>query len=974
MLHGLWRIELFGRLRALNADRCVDRFRTEKTGVLLAYLAYFGDRAHPRELLADMLWPGSDAARGRMSLRTGLASLRRQLEPPGTRAGTVLAGTAASVWLHPGSFDTDVAEFNLALEMAAEAPEGPDRARHWAAAADLYRGELLAGYYEDWILPERERLAFAYAETLRRLVRHLVVEHDLPRALGYTQAAVAAAPQSELAHRDLIRLYLALGRADAARQAMETLEEMLRDELGHPPSAATQELGAEVAARAARRTVVAAASHAPAATAPASQAAAPIPPSHPPRIPLQLTAFFGREADLDRLQDLLNPDRGGHFANPTRLVTLTGPGGIGKTRLAIEFARRFGDLHGLPSVFVELADLVDARLIPGAVARTLGLHTEAGTDPIDQIAAADDRPTLLVLDNFEQLNKEGPAFLLSLLSRAPLIRCLVTSRHPLGLSGERELALKPLETPDGPEAPEYLMRFPSVGLFVDRAQSVRSDFQVTPGNAGAVSELCRRLEGVPLALELAAARSQLLTTAQMVAMLKSRFDLLKSGRKDREARHRSLWAATDWSYELLSPELQRFFAALSVFRGSFAPEAAASVCREPRALDYLSQLRAHSLIVTAESAQGMRMRLLESLREFAAEQLSADDRQELSLRHGDHFRSVAEEADPHLIGPEQADWFNRLTDDHDNLRAALAWARDNGLPEPVARIGAAVWRFWWIRGHTDEGLRWLQPVIESGRGALDPNLMGRTLHAAGTLAWASNRMNEAEVFHREALSVRRASGDLDGAARSLGSLGNALRERGDNAAAYDCYLESLELFRKLGDKRLIATSLLNLGTIAEDAVGNLPARTYYEESLTLYRELGDQHSIAMSLFNLANVLCNLSEYETASDLLRECMEIRLNLDSKSQICFLLSNMARVYIRTGRAEVGVELLAAAWTHLNSLGAGIFPTFKSAHEQSVDITHAVLDRDAFERAYAAGQSLSLDEAIHLFHTGSHLDVPR
>jgi tetratricopeptide (TPR) repeat protein len=190
---------------------------------------------------------------------------------------------------------------------------------------------------------------------------------------------------------------------------------------------------------------------------------------------------------------------------------------------------------------------------------------------------------------------------------------------------------------------------------------------------------------------------------------------------------------------------------------------------------------------------------------------------------------------------------------------------------PAARIGAAVLCFWWIRGHAEEGLRWLQPVNDSGRNVLDSNLLGRALHAAGTLAWASNQMNEAEVFHREALSVRRECGDLDGAARSLGSLGNALRERGDNATAYDCYQESLELFRKLGDWRFIARSLLNLGTIAEDTAGDLPARAYYAESLALYRDLGDKHSIAMSLFNLANVLCNLSEYDAASDLLRECI-------------------------------------------------------------------------------------------------------
>jgi len=411
-----------------------------------------------------------------------------------------------------------------------------------------------------------------------------------------------------------------------------------------------------------------------------------------------------------------------------------------------------------------------------------------------------------------------------------------------------------------------------------------------------------------------------------------------------------------------------------LYNSSFEPEAAALFCMSPHTLEYVSQLRSHSLVVTTESTQGMRIRLLESLREFAAEQLSDEERRELGRRHLNYFVTCAEAAEPNLVGPEQAEWMRRLTDEHDNLRAALSSAHDRGNVEAGARICAAVWRFWWIRGHAEEGLLRLQPVIDAGRNLLDSELLGRTLHAAGTLAWANNRMSEAEAFHREALAVRRNVEDLDGIARSLGSLGNVLRERGDYTSAYDCYLESLELFRKLGDRRLIATSLLNLGTIADEMEGDNPSYAFYSESLAIYRELGDKQSMAIAQYNLANILWHRSEYAAAEDLLRACMEIRCQLDSRIQICFLLTHMARVFLLTGRAEAGVELLAAAWTHLNSLGAGIFPSFQSGHMQAIEIAQTVLDGDTFARAYSAGERLSLSQAIDLFYAPVTPDTSR
>ena len=598
-----WRIRLLGALRVEAGETTISRFATSRVAVLLARLAFYPQRAHSREELADLLWPEADLGAGRLNLRVAIASLRRQLEPPPISPGSILVADRSFIGLNPDAFRCDVVEFEAAWAKASRAASPLSKRDALAGAAALYGGDLLPGFYDDWIAEERERLDALHEEL--------------------------CAQQGELAAR------IPTGQSSIM------------------------------------------------ATESAVESAAPSPrllcPPRLLRLPIQFTRFFGREQDCTHISDLLE-------MLDTRLVTLTGTGGVGKTRLALETAHqiteRTASRFAGPVCFIPLADLSDARLIPAAIADALALARADDVEPLDQVVAAlsELRPTLLVLDNFEHLVERGAPLVLSLLTRLPSLTCLVTSRRRLLLPGEREypvspLSVPPLGLPDAPETPDQVT---SVQLFVDRAQAARPDFQLTRGNAAAVAALCRNLEGIPLAIELVAARAMALSPAQMNERLAQRFEVPSSRGGDEEDHYRSLWAALAWSYELLSPSLQRFFRGLSIFQGGCTVEAAQAVCTEPRALEFLTQLRERSLVMVDHDGGAPQFRLLETLREFAGEQLSEGERAGLRARHGDYFMAQAEASQADLCGPEQAHWLERLEADNDNLRAALDAAHEDG--------------------------------------------------------------------------------------------------------------------------------------------------------------------------------------------------------------------------------------------------------------------------------------------------------
>ena len=495
----VWQVQLLGGFQVRQGDRLVSRFKTYKTAALLARLALFPERGHTREELIGLLWPDSEPEAGRGSLRTALAGLRRQLADPGagdSDATTPLLADRLQIRLCPGHVRVDVAEFEAAVK-AAERVTGADRAGRLAEALDLYRGELLPGYHEEWIQSERERLSLLYRTTLRRLTLAWEESGALPQALESALRAVSLFPAEEDIHRELIRLYAHMGRADEARRQYQALERALREEGSGPPSQAT-------------RTLVA-------ALPPEEEdgpAASPPAPAVSPRVlplPLPLTRFFGRADEMDQLGDWLR-------RRDVRLVTLTGPGGAGKTRLALETARRLAGFFPSAVLFVGLASLSDGDGVWEALADALRLTLKADPLPIEQIAAAlGGQPTLLILDNLEQIAESVGPLVEGLLTRAADLTCLVTSRQRLDVPGEREFPLPPLPVPSAAHAgAASLADFPSVQLFVDRAQAGQPDFQITPDNAPAVTALCERLEGSPLALELAAGWAQTLTPAQML--------------------------------------------------------------------------------------------------------------------------------------------------------------------------------------------------------------------------------------------------------------------------------------------------------------------------------------------------------------------------------------------------------------------------------------------------------------------------
>jgi predicted ATPase/DNA-binding SARP family transcriptional activator len=851
----LWRIELLGWLRAANEDRVLSRFRTHKTGALLAYLAYYRHRSHTREALIEIHWPECDPRLGRQSLRKALSSLRQQLEPPGVPAGAVLMADAASVQLNPVVCETDVSYFCAAVEAAARAPMPDERSRRLTEAAERYGGELLPGYFFDWMLLERERLAETYLQVLSQLISHLEAEGDLPGALQWARRAVAADPDCEETRRELTRLLAAHGQPNAAQRCQREWEQLLADAPG--------------AGSVAESLCPPAASVAPApppALRPGTEPAAAMLSPIGGRLPLQITRFFGREAEIDRLRALLLAG--------TRLVTLTGPGGSGKTRLAVEFAHMLRQDAPQPDPverdlpltassavwFVPLLDLSDPRLILDKVLDALRLSRSPEVEPLEQIVPFLSRnPALLILDNFEQLVDGGAECVRTLLEQVEALVIVLTSRQRLDLPGERELPVAPLPVPEAvvsgvwpvvggrATTPASLITNPSVQLFVDRAQAARPDFQVTAGNAPAIAALCARLEGLPLALELAAARIQVLTPAQMLVRLEQRFELLVGRQRQADARHRSLWTTLDWSYQLLSPDLQRFFACLSVFRGGWTLEAATAVCEEPRALDHLDQLQACSLVETVAGQDEVRFRLLETIREYAWERVCASAEAEtIQRRHLEFFLRLAEEIEPRLAAADQVAWLERLEAEHDNLRAALAWGLEDD-PALALRLAGALGRFWEVRGYWNEAREVLERGLALG-GDAPIAARAKAAREAGCMASIQGDVKRGRELYEESLGLSRELGDRREIARSLFCLGGSIALVSSSVqAGLPLLEESLMIAREIGDKATEAWALQYLAVVSQRRGDCEAARALFEQSLAAAREQGEIPVVAWSL-------------------------------------------------------------------------------------------------------------------------------
>lgn len=617
-------------------------------------------------------------------------------------------------------------------------------------------------------------------------------------------------------------------------------------------------------------------------------------------LPLELTRFVGREALLAELQGQLAP-------GAARLLTITGPGGIGKTRLALELARALAPGRAGALWFVPLASVTDPARVPEAIAEALGLPRPAGLDEVAR--ALDGRAALLVLDNLEQLDAApvggeacGADVVRALLERAPACAVLATSRRRLGIAGEREQPLGPLPVEAGVE------------LFVDRARAVRPDFARTAENAGAIAELVRRLDGVPLALALAAGRAQVLSPAQLLARLGERFDLLVSRSPDVPERHRTLAAALAWSTDLLADDRRHLFARLTVFRGPFRLEAAEAVTKDPLVLDALSELRECSLLLAEGDARGgVLFRLLDTLRELAAAGLDPAERPELERRHAEHYRALAEEAEPRLHGPGGQDWFRRLADEYPNLRAALERGAASPALAPVALgLARALRSYWFGAGPIRDVAALLPPLLAAAPARTADR--AAALWALGLHLARAATVEESRPPLEESLGIWREVGNGPMATGVVLTLAEALSRAGEDEAARARYREGLALARAAGDERRLAWGL---GALAQHLLFQDEPRAalpLLEEALAL-NEGRDVPQHAIERWRLAELRLALGEGQAAAALAAQALEALAGLGFASSAARCRALLGRARVQAGDRS-GAALLEEALADLRA----------------------------------------------------------
>ena len=895
----------------------------QKRRALLAALLLEANRVVSRDRLIDSLWGDDPPDTARNTIQVYVSQLRKLLPegaletaPPGYR-----------LVVDPGT--VDLFEFVRLSEegrSALASGNAGGAAESLRAALALWRGAPLADLaWEPFAQAEIVRL-----EELRVAAFEDRIDADL--ALGRhgqvvpeLELLVAEHPLRERLRAQLMLALYRAGRQSDALAVYQRARKTLVDELGIEPGESLRRL---------ERAILA---HDPSLNVPQPG------PASPRRVPTPPNPLLGRERELAALADLVRRE-------DTRLVTLTGIGGIGKTRLALELVRRLAPEFAGGSAVALLATLQDPALVARAMLEALELP-ESGRDPEEELMRTlAGSEVLLLVDNFEQVLPAAPT-VARLLEAAPALKVIATSRAPLHVAAEHEFPVPPLAEDEAAE------------LFITRAQAVSPSFALSEENAAAVAELCARLDGLPLAIELAAARSKLLSPAALLTRLGNRLELLTGGRRDAPRHQQTLRMTIDWSYDLLDPDAQRLFAQLSVFAGGCTLESAELVCSvDGSVLEGLASLVDESLL-GQRGAPELRFAMLELVRDYALERLSASgESDETRRRHLEHFVALAEQAEPGLSGGDQAGWLARLEAEHGNLRAALAYAVETADSSSALRLVVGVRRFWQIHGYLAEGRESLESALAATEGT-PSELRANGFNMLGILAGEQGDFDAARVEFSAAAAEARAVGATRALSSALVNLGNLAFFSGDADAARDLYEESIEHFASLGDLRGQALAKENIGLLALTADDVPQAVTWLSAARDLAREAGDDREAGGATRSLAAAMIELGDAAEAASLLAESLGIARELGDAHGIAVCLETFAGLAATTEEVTRAATLFGASDAVRASIGARRQPDHEILYERWLARTLSRLDTSTYSRRYEDGRALTLDDACSL-----------
>jgi predicted ATPase/DNA-binding SARP family transcriptional activator len=916
-LLGPLEVELDGRFVTVGGRR---------QRALLALLLLHTDAVVPRDRLIDALWGERAPDTAANALQVAVHAIRKLL------GADRIVTSGDGYLLRVEEDELDLRRFGGLVDRArGEAPEV--RAETLRAALGLWRGSPLSDLGDaPFATTERVRLEELH---LAALEERIAADLELGRhaeLVPELEALVAAHPYRERLRREhMLALYRSARQAEAL-EAYRSARRTFADELGIEPGPELQELERAILRQD------------PALALPSERAKS--------NIPAPLTPLIGRGLELAALTAVVR-------SGAARLLTLTGPGGTGKTRLALEAAWDLVPDFADGVFFVDLAPIADPELVATQIRGALGLDEQPGRVVETLKDALRPQHALLVLDNFEGVIDAGP-LVTELLAAAPDLKALVTSRVVLHVSGEHEYPVPPLALPDLEQTEvEGLTRNESVELFAARARAVSPAFRLSPENARVVAAICVALDGLPLAIELAAARTRQLAPEAMFGQIENRLDLLTAGPRDAPARQRTLRATIDWSFELLDSDEQRLVAALGVFSGGVTLDAAEAVFGAD--VDGLDSLVTKSLLRRFDADEGeTRYAMLETIREYALERLGdRGDAEKVRRGHAEYFRAFAERSAAQLrAGRPSSEIYERLEAELDNFRAALRWA-DSSAPELMLEIAGALKLFWRVRGHLDEGRELLERALAHPAEATPGR--GRSLEAAGALAQRRGDYASAKALWQEGLAIWRELGDDEGVARALGDLASVYDLEGDPEQAIPAYEESAALLRRLGLDYELGTVLSNLGVCLMGQARLDEAAALYEEAIELCRASGRDEQLVISLFNLGRVSMLQGRPAAAAPRFGEALEAAQKLGYKEMIAYCLKGFGEVEAARGEPASAARLLGASDRLFAELGAHMEASEQATYDITVDELRRSLGAEAYDAAYEEGQGLPLESVL-------------